>query len=247
MVAVDMGWTPTKLKTVVNALDDTLALLPEEDRRMTEADKVALATWRLSDKSDLRGNDVKKAIALTQLWTEDAREILKHPNQDDGTFRATDVPKFPLTSQQLLALQASIERLALARAAETIEHAEGTSEHIQSSFRHLTITAYILGGVLFVGAILTSLVLLHQLYPDWLGWLSKLAQVVPDALTPALKIVAIAIPWIAFAFWVLELARLYRHQYMLKQSGHALRPLHKFELYLSAISNSLFEHSTRAS
>lgn len=232
MATADIGWTPTKLKTVVNAIDAMLALVPKDNMLTTDAEKAIVTTWRWSKRDELKA---------TQRWSKDVHVLL---NQSDGSFRATDVPKFPLTSEQLLKLQDSIEHLALTRAAVTIENAEGTSEHVQHSFRHLTISAYLLGIMLFASAILTSLVILHQLVPgDWLKWFSTLIQSLPGALTPVLRIVAITIPWIAFVFWVIELTRLYRHQHELRQSGHPVPPLHWLEQFLSRAPLP-FERST---
>jgi hypothetical protein len=131
MAAIDIGWTPETLRDVSMALQVILARVPEESVRHT----AIAGIW---DKAN-------EWVQATQKLT---------PGQADATGSLAQIPPFPLTSQQLLALQASIDRIAQAHAAASPTHVGGTARHMRQSVRRLMSSATALGAILAVGVVI---------------------------------------------------------------------------------------------
>jgi hypothetical protein len=124
MATIDIGWTPSTLRDVSMALDVSLERVPEESVRQT-----AIAeSWRKAHE-----------------WVQVVQQLSA---QADGTIRLEQVPPFPLTSQELQALQASLDRIAQARAAASPTRVGTTATHVRRSFGRVMLSAYGLGLVL---------------------------------------------------------------------------------------------------
>lgn len=130
MTSINLGWTPTMLRDVSMALSVSLARVPEQSLQETAIAK----PWREAHK-----------------WVEAVQQLTA---QADDTLQLDQVPPFPLTSQELRALQASIERIAQARAAASSTHEGATASHVRSSIGRVMSSAYGLGVVLAAGTVI---------------------------------------------------------------------------------------------
>lgn len=183
MAAINVGWTPAMLRNVAMALDIMLARVPEESVRNTAvADQ-----WH-----------------TVYEWTQTVRQFT---NQPDDAIPLDKTPPFPLTSQELRALEASIDRIAQARSATSSTRAGGTAHHVRHSLKRLSWSSYILGALLVAGVIGGAInIALLQLNEEQSPWLVALS---------------LAGPCLALIVWLWHRHQLVTHRLVLEQAGHA--------------------------
>jgi hypothetical protein len=179
MAAIDIGWTPSALRDVGMALEATLGRVPEGAVSQT-----AIAdNWR-------KAHD----------WVQAVQQIIPQP---DGTIRPEEVPPFPLTSQELRALQTSIDRIAQAHAAASPTHAGPTARHVRQSYGGLRSSAFALGVLIAVSAAITAVDALYFAAGDR-PWYFAIISL----------ICAIVVP----IFWALHFWRLGAHGAVIKEA-----------------------------
>ena len=178
MAAVDIGWTPSTLRDICLALRESLARVPEESLRQT-----AIAeNWR-----------------KVQVWLQNVQRLTA---EGDETGYLDQVPPFPLTSHELRALQASIDRIAQARAAASPTRLGTTARHVRGSFGQVMSSAYGLGAALLASAAFTVVdVTLFR-----------------GARSPIYFGVSLGASGVAIAIWVLHFWRLGAHHELLKEA-----------------------------
>jgi hypothetical protein len=182
LAAIEIGWTPSMLRDVVMALQVSLGRVPEESVHQT-----AIAeNWR-------KAHD----------WLDTVQQLTDQPAKAP---QVEQVPPFPLTGQELQALQASIDRIAQARAAASATQVGTTSGHIRGSLGRVMLSAYGLGAVLAGCAAITviDLTFFKSTRSTWYVGLS---------LTCALA---------AIAVWVLHFRRLGSHKALIEDSHPVL-------------------------
>ena len=182
MAAIDLGWSVSALRDVSMALRTSLGRVPRGSVQETEiADN-----WQ-----------------KVQDWLAAVEQLISAPEQ---AFRSADVPPFPLTSQELGALLASIDRIAQARAAVSATKVVPSAKHLRTSIGRARKSAFGLGAVLLVCVAIPAidLAIFHgerSLMYVALSLISSLA---------------------ATAVWILHNSHLGAHQALIEQS-HPLR------------------------
>jgi hypothetical protein len=190
MPIAEIGWTPTTLKSLVHAIDETLTMTP---------------------KASLDDTEIEDEWAEARTWSNQVHELLKKPQE---AFNPKEVPPFPLTAEQLLALDASIERIAQARAAATNKHHQGNAAHILKSFQGIARSSFSIGALLvisfaFAVAALIMLIIQNQGFTD--GWSFYLT----------LLSIAVVVALAALIAWGWHIRSLNQHKDALHQAGHS--------------------------
>ena len=147
MAAVEIGWTPTMLNGVVMALDTSLGRIPEDSVRDTGIEE----NWQ-------KARD----------WVNTVKKMTSRP-LDDVALQY--IPEFPLSSGELQALQASVDRIAQARATASATKAPPTTKRARKSIQRVTSSAFLLGLFLiaWTGITLADLIVFHGINTDLLA------------------------------------------------------------------------------
>jgi hypothetical protein len=170
------------LRDVAMALQVSLGRVPEESVHQT-----AIAeNWRKAHH-----------------WLYAVDQVTAQPGD---AFRIEQVPPFPLSGQELQALQASIDRIAQARAAASATQVGTTSRHIRGSLGRVMLSAYGLGAVLAGCAAITVIDLAFFQGTRSTGYVGL-------SLTCALAAVVV---------WVLHFRRLGSHKALIEDSHPVL-------------------------
>ena len=178
MAATELAWTPTMLENVSMALDVSLSRVPEASLH----DTAILENWR-------KARD----------WTRAVQAASGHL---DEAVRLRQIPPFPLNSQELKALEASIDRIAQARSAASPTHEGATAKHVHKSARRLSWSSYALGALLGAAAAvgIVGVIVFHDDQSFWYAGLT------------------LAGPSLALLVWLLQLRHLRLHIDLLRQS-----------------------------
>lgn len=127
-----IDWTVGTLRDAVMAFEVTLGRVPRESMAVTPV----VENW---DK--------------VQLWLAAIRALLERP---DAARAMDQVPPFPLSGQQLRALQASVDRIAQAQAAASATLVGTTSDHLHTGLAKALLSSYLLAGIFFLSLIATA-------------------------------------------------------------------------------------------
>lgn len=181
MTTAQIGWTPSGLRAVSLALGTSLRRVPDESLRQTDAAE----TWQKA-----------------QEWLRAVEPLCALP---DEAIPLDQIPPFPLSSRQLQALLASIDRIAEARARASSSEVGTTGRHIGGSLRRVLSSAFVLGAALIVSLAIAVIdaTFLHGARSAWYIGLS------------------VGCAAVALAVWTLHLFHLSTHKSILDKA-HSL-------------------------
>lgn len=178
MAATELVWTPTMLQNVSMALDVSLSRIPEESLHNT----AILENWRKARE-----------------WS---RAVQRMAERLDDAVRLNQIPPFPLSRQELKALEASIDRIAHARSAASPTHEGATASHVHRSARRLSWSSYALGVLLSAAALagIVGVIVFHDEQSFWYASLTLIG------------------PCLALLVWLFQLYHLRLHMDLLRQT-----------------------------
>jgi len=139
-------WTQDTIKDVIMALDVSLGRVPEQ----------SVAGTAIEDKW--------KAV---RQWLNVVNQALSKSDSEDNLSK---VPPFPLSGQELRALQGSIDRIAQARATASSSRVRPSPAHVHQSLARLRASSYWLIGVLLasLAASILNLIIWGGTHEEWL-------------------------------------------------------------------------------